>query len=108
MASGKWAWSVSEGDVVAWAEKHQHLHGTVVEGCSRNWRRMDHRQRLRGTTDGDDAGPSSRIPDWPRVRGAVIAVSDPSRGNRSMTTRGRSTPPQEKHHEKETNPSESL
>ena len=33
MASGKWAWSVSEGDVVAWAEKHQHLHGTVVEAA---------------------------------------------------------------------------
>ncbi|MFJ6158735.1 hypothetical protein ACIQF8_19720 [Pseudarthrobacter sp. NPDC092184] len=33
MASGKWAWSVSEGDVVAWAEKRQHLHGTVVEAA---------------------------------------------------------------------------
>jgi hypothetical protein len=33
MASGKWAWSVSEGDVVAWAERHQHLHGTVVEAA---------------------------------------------------------------------------
>jgi hypothetical protein len=33
MASGKRAWSVSEGDVVAWAEKRQHLHGTVVEAA---------------------------------------------------------------------------
>ena len=33
MASGKRAWSVSEGDVVAWAEKRQHLNGTVVEAA---------------------------------------------------------------------------
>jgi hypothetical protein len=33
MASGKWAWNVSEGDVVAWAEKRQHLRGTVVEAA---------------------------------------------------------------------------
>lgn len=33
MATGKWAWTVSEGDVVAWADRKQRLHGTVVEAA---------------------------------------------------------------------------
>lgn len=33
MATGKWAWTVSEGDVVTWADKQQRLRGTVVEAA---------------------------------------------------------------------------
>jgi hypothetical protein len=33
MSTGKWAWNVSEGDVVACTDRNGHVRGTVVEAA---------------------------------------------------------------------------
>ncbi|WP_350006187.1 hypothetical protein [Pseudarthrobacter sp. WHRI 8279] len=33
MSTGKWAWNVREGDLVACAARHGHIRGTVVEAA---------------------------------------------------------------------------
>ncbi|MFE4835253.1 hypothetical protein ACFRAU_11310 [Arthrobacter sp. NPDC056691] len=33
MSTGKWAWNVREGDLVACPERHGHVRGTVVEAA---------------------------------------------------------------------------
>ena len=33
MSTGKWAWNVREGELVACADRHGHIRGTVVEAA---------------------------------------------------------------------------
>ncbi|MFF2318321.1 hypothetical protein ACFVTE_18895 [Arthrobacter sp. NPDC058097] len=33
MSTGKWAWNVREGDLVACADRYGHIRGTVVEAA---------------------------------------------------------------------------